>query len=173
MEDRIIYCKLTEKSSRKVWVIEPKQFYPDKTEIYPLSVSLASTVIDRIEHPIGCVIGLYSSKLTLASTKKYYSYSGEKCAEVYDDPVSGPGYQRYIRNRDKTPEEIAAKEAKISKTLLSHLLRDTQTKPLTIEQHGFYIEDDKYYLLVRNIKKVVNTLLLGPTGSGNKLANYI
>lgn len=166
MEDRIIYCKLTEKSSRKVWVIEPKQFYPDKTEIYPLSVSLASTVIDRIEHPIGCVIGLYSSKLTLASTKKYYSYSGEKCAEVYDDPISGPGYQRYIRNRDKTPEEIAAEEAKISKTLLSHLLRDTQTKPLTIEQHGFYIEDDKYYLLVRNIKKVVNTLLLGPTGSG-------
>ena len=69
MEDKIIYCKLTEKSSRKVWVIEPKQFYPDKTEIYPLSVSLASTVIDRIEHPIGCVIGLYSSKLTLASTK--------------------------------------------------------------------------------------------------------
>ena len=39
--------------------------------------------------------------------------------------------------------------------------------PMSIDKDGFYIKDETFYLLTRNIYKRVNTMLTGPTGSGN------
>lgn len=166
MADKIIYCKLQEKKSRRVWIVEPDQYFPNKTPLFSLAVSLPQTLIDRIEHPLDCVIGLKASALALSNTKKYYIYSGVIIPEVYDDPKECKGYQTYLKNKGKTPEEIEAEEKRVSSSLLAALKASTQITPPTVEQTGFYIQDDLFYLIVRNIKRTINTLLLGECGTG-------
>lgn len=169
MEKKIIYCKLVEKNSRKIWIIEPKQYFPDRTEVYELAVSLPQTTIDRMDHPLGCVIELDSSKLKLSNTKKYYTYTNPILEGIVDDPTNHSGYQRYLKNKDKSIEEIEAEEQKINSSLLAQLQKNSKIKPMTIESNGFYINNETFYLITRNITKSVNTMLLGPTGSGNFL----
>ena len=36
----------------------------------------------------------------------------------------------------------------------------------TIDRDGFYIDERNWYLLVRNIRSKVNTMLVGPSGAG-------
>lgn len=43
---------------------------------------------------------------------------------------------------------------------------ETKANPISLEHDGFYLDDKMYKVLERNIKKQINTLLLGPTGSG-------
>lgn len=161
----IIYCKLTNTKSRRVWQILPKQYFPNKTPIYELAVSIPQSTIDRMLHPIGCVIGIYVGSLSFAATQKYYSYSGVLYSTA-DDPKSDTGYQKYLANRDKTPEEIEAEEAELKSKVLYQLKSNTDIVPMSIDKDGFYVNTDTFYLLVRNIFKRVNTMLTGPTGSG-------
>lgn len=161
----IIYCKLTSTKSRRVWQILPKQYFPNKTPIYELAVSIPQSTIDRMSHPIGCVIGIYVGSLSFASTQKYYSYSGVLYSTA-DDPKSDTGYQKYLANRDKTPEEIEAEEAELRSKVLYQLKSNKDIVPMSIDKDGFYINPETFYLLVRNIFKRVNTMLTGPTGSG-------
>lgn len=161
----IIYCKLTNTKSRRVWQILPKQYFPNKTPIYELAVSIPQSTIDRMLHPIGCVIGIYVGSLSFAATQKYYSYSGVLYSTA-DDPKSDTGYQKYLANRDKTPEEIEAEEAELKSKVLYQLKSNTDIVPMSIDKDGFYVNTDTFYLLVRNIFKCVNTMLTGPTGSG-------
>lgn len=161
----IIYCKLTSTKSRRVWQILPKQYFSNKTPIYELAVSIPQSTIDRMLHPIGCVIGIYVGSLSFASTQKYYSYSGVLYSTA-DDPKSDTGYQKYLANRDKTPEEIEAEEAELRSKVLYQLKSNKDIVPMSIDKDGFYINPETFYLLVRNIFKRVNTMLTGPTGSG-------
>jgi hypothetical protein len=162
----IIYCKLTETRSRRTWQILPKQYFPNKTPVYELAVSISQYTIDRVQHPFGCIIGLYAKQLNFASTQKYYSYSGDLYS-IADDPKADSGYQKYLKNRDKTPEEIEEEEAKLKSKVLYQIKNNPDIVPMSIDKDGFYIKDETFYLLTRNIYKRVNTMLTGPTGSGN------
>lgn len=42
------------------------------------------------------------------------------------------------------------------------------TNPISLKDDGFYLDDYIYRVMSRNIKRQVNTLILGPTGCGNK-----
>lgn len=92
----IIYCKLTETRSRRTWQILPKQYFPDKTPVYELAVSISQYTIDRVQHPFDCIVGLYAKQLNFASTQKYYSYSGDVYS-IADDPKADSGYQKYLK----------------------------------------------------------------------------
>lgn len=162
----IIYCKLTETRSRRTWQILPKQYFPDKTPVYELAVSISQYTIDRVQHPFDCIVGLYAKQLNFASTQKYYSYSGDVYS-IADDPKADSGYQKYLKNRDKTPEEIEEEEAKLKSKVLYQIKSNPDIVPMSIDKDGFYIKDETFYLLTRNIYKRVNTMLTGPTGSGN------
>ena len=160
----IIYCKLTETRSRRTWQILPKQYFPDKTPVYELAVSISQYTIDRVQHPFDCIVGLYAKQLNFASTQKYYSYSGDVYS-IADDPKADSGYQKYLKNRDKTPEEIEEEEAKLKSKVLYQIKSNPDIVPMSIDKDGFYIKDETFYLLTRNIYKRVNTMLTGPTGS--------
>lgn len=43
----------------------------------------------------------------------------------------------------------------------------------TIEDDGYYIEEDKWFYLVRNIRKKIPTLLTGPTGTAKTKAAFL
>lgn len=49
---------------------------------------------------------------------------------------------------------------------LDIILRDASLKPPTSKGDGFYMSDDDWRLLIRNIKRHVNTMIIGMTGCG-------
>ena len=126
----IIYCKLTETRSRRTWQILPKQYFPNKTPVYELAVSISQYTIDRVQHPFGCIVGLYAKQLNFASTQKYYSYSGDLYS-IADDPKADSGYQKYLKNRDKTPEEIEEEEAKLKSKVLYQIKNNPDIVPMS------------------------------------------
>lgn len=68
---------------------------------------------------------------------------------------------------DKT--DSAASEDKMDKpvkTLMDEITKDKTLKAPTPEGDSFYVSPDNWSLLVRNIKNHVNTMIIGPTGTG-------
>lgn len=51
-------------------------------------------------------------------------------------------------------------------TILETILKDTSLVSPSSTKDGFYMTPDNWRILVRNIKKHVNTMIIGPTGSG-------
>jgi MoxR-like ATPase len=63
------------------------------------------------------------------------------------------------------PVEEEVKVRKVA-TMLDVLKKKDAYAVPTIEKDGFYVEEDVWYLLCRNLEKSKNTLLTGPTGGG-------
>lgn len=61
--------------------------------------------------------------------------------------------------------EEAEKERKVD-TFYSKLITDEKMKAPTSTEDGFYMQTNDWNILARNIKKHVNTLILGPAGTG-------
>lgn len=70
---------------------------------------------------------------------------------------------------DGPPTAPIVTEEKVKKTLLVKMQSNPELVPPTIKKNGFYVETDNWYLLLRNILNQVNTLLIGPTGTGKCL----
>ena len=51
-------------------------------------------------------------------------------------------------------------------SMLLQMKADRKLAVPTIEGEGFHIAEKDWYLLVRNIKSKVNTLMVGPSGTG-------
>lgn len=51
-------------------------------------------------------------------------------------------------------------------SLLEQLMSDNKMACPTIQKEGFYVNEKDWYLLVRNIKSKINTMMIGPTGTG-------
>ena len=51
-------------------------------------------------------------------------------------------------------------------TILETILKDASLISPSSTKDGFYMTPDNWRILVRNIKKHVNTMIIGPTGSG-------
>lgn len=62
----------------------------------------------------------------------------------------------------ETVEEPAVRK----KTYLSKLMGNKDFIIPTITKGGFYVDKNNWYLLVRNIQNQINSLLIGPTGTG-------
>lgn len=52
------------------------------------------------------------------------------------------------------------------RTILERIKAKAVYKPPKLQEKGFFIDEDIWYLLLRNIRNKKNTLLVGPTGSG-------
>lgn len=51
-------------------------------------------------------------------------------------------------------------------SLLAKMHKNKKFNTPTIKEHGFYVEPDNWYLILRNIQNQVNTMMIGPTGTG-------
>jgi len=78
-------------------------------------------------------------------------------------------YERRVAALEEDEKEKAKprSERRPAKASLMHRMRaNTKSKPPSIEEDGYYLDPDLWYLLCRNIAKCVHTLLVGPTGGG-------
>ena len=135
------------------------------------SLNVQSDKPIRSLYPAGTVFGT----LTLEVGAGFY-----KAGQIY--PMGVP----LVRPEHKAPEELQrAYEAYIGlggtpleaaeiveepavrkKTYLSKLMENKDFIIPTITKGGFYVDKNNWYLLVRNIQNQINSLLIGPTGTG-------
>ena len=96
--------------------------------------------------------------------KDFYKTSG-----VYEVDTDGKDYKDYI-NKLKEAAEKAETAEKIKEepedTLLKEISSDESLKAPSSKIDGFYVSNDDWSLLVRNVQRHVNTMIIGPTGCG-------
>lgn len=67
---------------------------------------------------------------------------------------------------DYVDEEPRKPKASAKATLLSRMVINPKLAVPTVKDDGFYVDVNDWYLLLRNIQNQVNTLMIGPTGTG-------
>lgn len=73
--------------------------------------------------------------------------------------------RRRTRKTTATPGE-SGEETMPTPTWIETIFEDSTLKCPTAKGDGFYMSDEKWKLLIRNIKRHVNTLIVGPAGTG-------
>lgn len=130
----------------------------------------------RTMYPIGTVFG----SDTLVMCSGYYQAGTIFPLGIRDDEYKAEGhrppeglqraYEVYIGTARTTDTEEFRDEATETSTdkesLLSKMQRNKDFKVPDIKKGGFYVDPDNWYLLLRNITNQVNTMMIGPTGTG-------
>lgn len=136
------------------------------------SLNVQSDKVIRTMYPLGTVFG--SDSLTLLSG--YYNAGvifplGLRDDEYKMDAHKPPramvaAYEEYmgISSSADTPEDSFVTTAP-KESLLSRMRRNKSMGVPNITD-GFYVHSDNWYLLLRNITNQVNTMMIGPTGTG-------
>ena len=153
----------------------------DGSQIDP-SLNVQADSIMRGSYPLGTVFGSESLELRTHSSTPFYS-----AGAIY--PM-GLNLGSYIVGSHMPPKEMTEAWNKFGKTeeqevppltgdlfsdsgevtasgsLLQQLKADNSLAVPTIQKDGFFISSKDWYLLVRNIRSKVNTMLVGASGSG-------
>lgn len=134
----------------------------------------------RLRYPLGTIF--CSDTLILRTgfyetgTLKVINMTAEERSAHPSDEASDAmklAYLEYIRSAehksmdptDSTDEAPRASKSIVKDTLLSKMRRNKELNPPSLKD-GFYVDKDNWYLLLRNITNQVNTMLVGPTGTG-------
>lgn len=105
------------------------------------------------------VIGtiFYCTELKLTKNKKFYTTSEfERLTDANKDAVLE--YESLTGTKFVDPMS--------TETMFEKITTDATLKAPTSKFDGFYMSNDDWRILVRNIKRHVNTMIIGPTGSG-------
>lgn len=131
----------------------------------------------RLRYPLGTIF--CSDTLVLrtgfyeAGTLRVISMTAEeRAAHPYDEatPQMKEAYQDYLlsptgRASESTRTTEAPHKSSTKDSLLSKMKRNKELDPPSLKD-GFYVDKYNWYLLLRNITNQVNTMLVGPTGTG-------
>lgn len=133
----------------------------------------------RAEYPIGTIFACTS----LLDKGKFYAaddlkiYPVESTVTIKSDTLKGSldEYRRYkesvggsfiVEDDNDVPTQPEVEEPVRVKSVYERLKSKLNLRPPTIEDDGFYVDEELWYLLLRNLRNRQNTLLKGPTGSG-------
>ena len=135
----------------------------------------------REDYPLGTVFGSESLELRSIGSTTFYS-----AGKIYPIGLNNGDYlsadhmpsremnEAYENYKDavtpKAHEEAVLftenGNATTPGTLLAQMKADRRMNAPTIDTEGFHIADKDWYLLVRNIMSKVNTMMVGPSGTG-------
>lgn len=177
------FCKTVAEGSRNRLRALPKQSFPDGTPI-DTTLNIQADKIIRSQYPIGTVFVTEnlrvddSRAVTFYSAERIYPVSSESDF-LYADESHRPtesmqnAYLAFLGLADVDfvePEEPVAespkKERKKRKSLLEKLMSSEDFRTPTIKDDGFFVSEENWFLLIRNILNQVNTMIVGPTGTG-------
>lgn len=133
----------------------------------------------RDSYPVGTIFGSTMCELRTKTQTAFYA-----AGDIY--PVSVPEIELLSPSHRPSPEMAAAyvqfsaeqKASELRKasgagdrsrnapSLLSSLKADSRYACPTIEEDGFFIAEKDWYLLLRNVMTGMNTMLIGPSGTG-------
>lgn len=149
------------------------QFLYDEEVDPTLNVQSDKTI--RTMYPIGTVFGSTSLQTRSGYYQTWEIYPLGLKDEEYKSPSHKPSeemqkaYYEYIgaslgeASSEKTSD---VSHGKTGTPLLSKMKRNKTFKTPTIGKNGFYVDQENWYLLLRNITNQVNTMIIGPTGTG-------
>lgn len=158
-----------EKTGLKLRPVEG-QSYPDGTKIDVDKNIQGDVTIRKI---VGAGGVLYASDLT--DRGKYYQAvdlfvcDGALAKEHSLELAPKEGLEAYERFKKSgvTPSKAAKKRTEVDgKSFLGKLKANEKLQMPLFEETGFYIEEDLWWLLMRNIKRKVNTMVYGHAGTG-------
>ena len=139
----------------------------------------------REDYPLGTIFGSESLELRSLHSTTFYS-----AGAIYPIGLNigdylrpdhmpskqmGQAYQSYQDELEEKARPVLSEESTLFTesgnattpgTLLAQIKADRKMNAPTIEGEGFHIADKDWYLLVRNIKSKVNTMMVGPSGTG-------
>lgn len=153
----------------------PGQTFESGAPVDP-AINVAGKPSIRMTYPVGTVFGCSD----LASYGTYYRT--EKCypvnisvSDLKEESHRAPedmqrAYEAFV---GITPSDIfddSEEEEPVRKnTYLNKMKKNASLRVPDIITDGFYVNEDVWYLLLRNIRSQVNTLMIGPTGTGKCL----
>lgn len=138
----------------------PNQTDESGNALEDLNVSASKSLRDKC--PAGTVfVGDSLNKVTRSSSASYY-YTTTNFRRLTPD-CGEEILNSYKELSGKTDEEIT-KESSIK--LIETIMGDETLKAPTSKEDGFFVTNDNWTLLVRNIKKHINTMIIGQTGCG-------
>lgn len=145
-------------------------------EAIDVTLNVQSDKTIRSQYPLGTVFGTDSLRLQsgyydagnifpLGIRDDEYKSASHRPPEgmqrAYDTFI-GLGHDEEFRSIDDDKES----EKKFTKTLLYKMHKNPEFDYPTVESDGFFVDPQDWYLILRNILGQVNTMMIGPTGTG-------
>lgn len=126
---------------------------------YPLNTVFGCDTLEAREgfytasqiYPMGLPISEYKSASHRPPRELEVAYSKLIGVGTDEEPVAAP--------KEEEPEKEVS-------TTLSRMMSNDKFTPPTVKKDGFYVSNKDWYLLLRNIQNQVNTMMIGPTGTG-------
>ena len=148
------------------------------------NLNVQADSIMRGSYPIGTVFGSESLELRTHSSTPFYSAGaiypmglalGNYIVSSHMPSKEMTDAWNEFKNRPQTPEPEQATlftnvgTPTTAGSLLAQIRNDRKYSIPTIDKDGFYIDPKDWQLLIRNIVSKVNTMMIGPSGSGKCL----
>lgn len=171
--------KVSKKGKEKITVL------PGQDLDTSLNVACDHSVTDG--KPVGAIFYTYSMKYVSLSSGAGYYRAGNVyllIADGFTSKATPESKEKYKELQEKIAKETAEvtkeeKDIKDSATAAETTAPSEPKEPTLLEKimgdkslaapkakEGFYVSDSDWQILVRNIQSHVNTMIIGPTGSG-------
>ena len=160
----------------RVRALDHQKINEKSAEVYDSTLNVKCPSRYKTDYPEGSLFYCYRLNLCSRSGSAKFYDAG---SSVYPfDPTKTKGdsvaaYQKYMdgivakAEKEKAEETIKEAEAeRKERSIMADLSSDPKLAAPTSTKDGFFINKEDWLLLLRNIKKHVNTMIIGQTGTG-------
>ena len=171
MAEFYFFKTLSDKSRTRLRALSGQKF-PDGTPVDG-SLNVQSDRLIRTRYPLGTTFG----GVGLEVRSGYYETSsqiypiGLRDDEYLESSHRPPeamqrAYEEFSGVLDSSEYRDGTDEEAVKESLLDKLHKNKEFSVPVIDKSGFYVDPENWYLLLRNIQNQVNTMMIGPTGTG-------